>query len=221
MGREGAGEDGPGTPVVVDVTFDTVTGWRRVPMPSSNGPAEIRVLRRFGAGAMSALVRFPAGWSRPVAGFYAAAELFVVLDGVLLLGDLRLRSGTGAFIPAHTPRWRTEAPHGSLAWAHFDGPADFVARQMEAPEPEHLPGGLAVTSFSLADAASGSGREVLVEANGWVSWLTGGWGSPEPGPVEVVAPTERRWVYASAGTAVPALRGPVLVRRPTPRGGTA
>lgn len=213
MGGEGSGGTGAGLPGLEEVDVDAPTGWRVVPMSDSSGPVEVRLLRRFSAGSTSVLVRFPAGWSRPAAGFYAAAELFVVLDGTLHLGDLSFGGATGGYLRAYVPRERTRTPGGALAWAHFDGPAEFVRSGPRGATPP--PGGPIVPFALRGDRPAEEPCRVLARhPDGWASAVVDHAGDVGAGPAELLAPVARRWVHAGEGARVPALRGPVLLRRP-------
>ncbi|MGH9109637.1 MAG: hypothetical protein ACRDY3_09310 [Acidimicrobiales bacterium] len=225
------GRDRGSATVEVDLDAAAETGrWRTAAMPGSSGPVQLQVLGKSTTGAMSALVRFPLRWSRQTSGSYAASELFVVLEGALQLGDIRFGGGTGAFVPGHTIRQRTEAPCGALAFAHFDAFAAFVAFAGQAAsgfppgngEPrrrDRWPLGGAVVSFSLADAADArcgthGARVIATDGRGWTSRVLARTEGAAPGPVEMLSPTARRWVHAEEGAEAPALEGPIVVLRP-------
>lgn len=216
MANEHVSDPGTGGPELVQVDVDTVEGWRPVPMSESTGPVELRLLRRFGAESTSLLVRFPAGWARPATGYYAAPELFVVLDGTVQLGDLSFGTATGAFLPAYVTRAEMHTPDGALAWAHFDGQAEFVRSDGRAPT--HPPGG-PILSFALDDAGEPGHPERIVadHGDGWTTSIVDDPKIVAKGPAEVLVPALRRWMYAGDGADVPALQGsgPVLARRPT------
>lgn len=61
-----------------------------------------------GTGALSAIVRYPPGWSAP-AGALGVDEEFLVLDGELIHGDTRYGPDCYAFRPGGFPR-QTLAP---------------------------------------------------------------------------------------------------------------
>lgn len=221
-----APDPGPGPARLLQVDVDNADGWRPVPMAESSGPVQLRLLRRFGPESMSVLVRFPAGWSRPPTGYYAAPELFVVLDGVVKLGHRSFVAGTGGYLPAYVTRERTQSPTGALAWAHFDGLAEFV--RSEGGADSHLREG-PIVQFSLARRDERAGGldhgatpaapatpEHLVarHPDGWTTWVLGNLGSAEVGPAELLSPAGRWWAYADDGAALPPAPGPLVVRRP-------
>ena len=77
-------------------------------------------------GAFWALVRFPAGWSRPATGHYRVDEDFWILEGELEMSGITYGPEQGALIPAGTPRSQSRSEAGALAVARFDGPAAWV-----------------------------------------------------------------------------------------------
>ncbi|WP_329519458.1 cupin domain-containing protein [Spirillospora sp. NBC_01491] len=89
-------------------------------------------------GSSTSLVRFPPGWTRPVAGHYACDEEFVVLEGELIVSGTAYRPGDRALIPRGTVRIDSNSRSGALALAWFagiprwvEGPADYVPAPSE------------------------------------------------------------------------------------------
>lgn len=83
--------------------------------------ATIKILSREAiTGAMSTLVRYPAGWSMTNSERLAADEELFVLDGELTIGDLRYIEGDYAFLPAGYPRRGMSAPDGCIVLTFFE-----------------------------------------------------------------------------------------------------
>jgi len=99
----------------------SLTDWISIPIPDSSAKADAIRLAVGSDGSSSLLVRFPAGWTREVEGFYECAEEFVVLEGELRLSDFVYVSGDHGWVPARGARGLTHAPVTTYAIAHFFG----------------------------------------------------------------------------------------------------
>lgn len=88
-------------------------------MPASNAPVQLAPLPRLQDGAFRAFVRFPAGWARPAAGHYTAAEELLILEGDLGMNGMTWRAGGYAWIPANRVRSASRSESGCLAFAWF------------------------------------------------------------------------------------------------------
>lgn len=95
--------------------------WRELTIPDSSPPVAIARLREEADGGYWTLVRFPAGWSRPVTGHYQVTEEFWLLEGELEMSDEVYRAGSGAHVPAGAQRSDTRSMLGALALARFAG----------------------------------------------------------------------------------------------------
>ena len=100
------------------------TDWRELPMPGANAPLALtRLDSRPGTFVLHG--RFPRGFTRSVAGGYAVTEEFLVIDGVLEIGDAAYRRGDLTFVPAGFVRGPMRSAHGCTVLAWFGGPAVF------------------------------------------------------------------------------------------------
>ena len=99
-------------------------------------PLQIHSLRR-GDTTSVLFVRFSPGWERRGPVSCAAAEEFVVLDGILELNGLLLGPGSVAHVPAGAVRATTSSTAGCTAVAWFLGPPwwDDAAPGSEAAPP--------------------------------------------------------------------------------------
>jgi hypothetical protein len=95
-------------------------------MPGANLPVQLARLPDLADGAFRAFVRFPAGWSRPGAGHYPAAEEFLVLEGELSFNSTTWRSGGYAWITANRIRADSCSAPGCLAFAWFAGAPRWI-----------------------------------------------------------------------------------------------
>lgn len=96
--------------------------WTEVPIPDGQPLVSIAQLLVESDGAFWALVRFPPGWARPVAGHYQHEERFWILDGELEMNGRRYPAGEGETVPAGGERAQTATPAGALAVVRFGGP---------------------------------------------------------------------------------------------------
>jgi len=106
--------------------MSTSLTWREVTIPDSSPSVTMARLREEPDGAFWALVRFPAGWSRPVVGHYLSDEEFWLLEGELTISGVTYVPQQGDHIPAGQPRADSRSPNGALALARFAGPATWV-----------------------------------------------------------------------------------------------
>lgn len=184
------------------ITPDTVRGWTQFPIPGGTAPVPIARLRSDPSSrAQSLFVRFPAGWSRPVSGYYEAAEELVVIAGVLRMSGVIYRPGDWGYVPAGSVRSSTDAPEQCLVFARFFGPA----RWREAG-----PG--AGARPALHETLDGEPR-VLRDGDGSVTR----YGRVRAGAVavadtEVFDPARAAYAFVAAGSPMPTIDGPCFVR---------
>lgn len=101
--------------------------WEAFDIPGGSGPVSVHRLHADAeTGAITLLVRFPAGWERAEAGSYAAAEEIYLLEGSLEMNGQRHGAGTWLRVPPGAARHDTSTPDGALALARFDGPARWT-----------------------------------------------------------------------------------------------
>lgn len=100
--------------------------WQEVTIPDGSPAVGVARLREEAGGAFWVLVRFPAGWSRPVTGHYLVEEEFWVLEGELVMSGVTYGPERGGRVPAGTPRSDTRSEGGALTVARFAGPATWT-----------------------------------------------------------------------------------------------
>lgn len=96
-------------------------------MPGAAAPVRLARLPALPDGAFRAFVRFPARWSRPQPGYYAAAEEFLVLEGDLALDGHTWGAGGYAWIPGLVVRRDTRSRAGALVFAWFAAVPRWIA----------------------------------------------------------------------------------------------
>jgi hypothetical protein len=185
---------------------DDDPSWRDFTIPESSPP--VRMLRLHvdpSTLASLALVSFPVGWRRPATGHYLAGEEFVVLRGVLQVGERCHRAGDWAWVPPRTSRGPSGSVDGALALAWFSGPAVWCAGDGDGPEPiGHPLGALGALRTPGPGVPGSSGYLTRPEA-------------VEPGPDRDALDVDTaRWRFLAAGRPWPTewagLGRPLLVR---------
>jgi hypothetical protein len=189
--------------------------WRTITLDDSAPPVGFaRLDGDRASGAFAALVRFPAGWTRPGTGRYAVDEELLVLEGELRMSGVAYRVDDYAHLPAGYVRAGSAAPREALVIAFFSGPADWIrlpevgtARSPVAP----------IAWRAVAPRASlvAASARPLREADGESTWLV-------DGPFEPRAPRDMRiqlfslparsWANVEPGQSLPALEPPCLCR---------
>jgi hypothetical protein len=102
--------------------------WRRIGTGLARPDVEYKLLSRDAEdGACTALMRYPAGWSRHGPEHIAAAEEFYVLDGALEIDGRTYREDCYAWFPAGWTRMEMAAPTGCVVLAFYDREPDLVA----------------------------------------------------------------------------------------------
>jgi hypothetical protein len=173
------------------VQLDRVSDWLDVPIPGSTPAVRLHRLHVDPeTGASLSLVRFPAGWSRPGTGFYAAAEEFVVLEGEIWVGRA-FRAGDYAYLPPRTIRSASACEAGALVLAWFSGAPTWA----EGEPPTPPPGEPVVVT---AGAPGGPARQDAPEVPGSYRIADG----PVVGAgrgCDVWCPQRREWEWVPAG----------------------
>lgn len=190
------------------IRFDENLEWRKIEMPCSSGPVELSLLHKASDGAISALVRFPVGWSRQIAGYYEVEEEFVVLDGRIDLDGLAFIPHDWALVPLGEVRHSTSTSTGALAWARFGGPAIFKRVTQENPHCDVA----TILHQSLLSVAKG-GRELLATHpdQSTSSKILGHSGS-FTNACELLSLSNRWWSFTEPGSLVPDVNGITLLR---------
>ena len=97
-------------------------------MPDSSGPVQLARLPDQDDACFRALVRFPPGWRRDIAGYYTVSEEILIVEGALSIDATTARVGDWLWIPANELRAVTTAPEGCLAFACFGGVPRWVRK---------------------------------------------------------------------------------------------
>jgi hypothetical protein len=188
--------------------------WRTIPI--ADGAPAVEFARAGGdraTGAFAALVRFPAGWSRPYAGRYEVEEELLVLDGALEMSGAVYRVGDHAFFPAGFVRARSRTPQGALVAAFFSGPADWTRLNETAavtPVPPLASRDVVPRTSPIAPSA-----RLLREHDRGSTWLVDGpiaESAPHDMSVQILSLSNAAWAHIDPGAAIPEMRGPTLCR---------
>ncbi|HEX9695240.1 MAG TPA: hypothetical protein VGB64_02880 [Actinomycetota bacterium] len=183
------------------ITPDTAPGWAEFPIPGGAAPVPIVQLRFDPASrAQTLFVRFPAGWSRPVSGFYEAAEEFVVISGTLRMSGATYEPGDWGYVPAGSVRTATDVLGECLVFARFDGPARWrEAAEAAGPAPMTAP-------------LSGEPRELRRGDGSIVRYGPVEAGVPAAGDTEVLDLARAAYAFVAAGSPLPPVDGACFVR---------
>ncbi|MBX6750934.1 MAG: hypothetical protein IRY85_14890 [Micromonosporaceae bacterium] len=184
------------------VQLDRVDDWLDITIPAATPAVRLHRLHVDGeTGASVSLVRFPAGWSRPGIGFYAAAEEFVVLEGDIRVGQL-YRAGDYAYLPPRTIRSASASESGALVLAWFSAAPAWSEGEPETPppgEPVVVPGGAHLDRGPIDGvSAGGTLRQDAPEVPGSYR-ITDGPVTGAGRGCEVWCPQRREWEWVPAG----------------------
>lgn len=194
------------------VALDGDLAWVPFDIPGGSEPVRlVRLRAEPETGALTVLVRFPAGWERPGPGSYEAAEEAVFLDGTLEMSGETYRDGDWGWIAARAVRFGTRAGGEVLALARFSCPPRWVPSwECEAVFHRRLePCG------EPSPSPVGSGKAWLLRRGTPDSaWLAD---PPEPRAAapcdtELIDLGGRSWAFVPAGSAFPRLEGPCFCR---------
>jgi hypothetical protein len=111
--------------LVTELDLAAPPEWRPAPMPGANQPLAV-VRLASPRDRFSIHGQFPRGFERVVAGGYAAAEEFLVLEGELELEGVLYGRGHLTVVPAAYPRTAMRAPDGCRVLAWFGGLPEFL-----------------------------------------------------------------------------------------------
>lgn len=191
---------------VVDLDGDLQ--WLDYEIPNSSTPVAVAILREGPSRARTLAVRFPKDWERPSAGWYSAAEEFVVLAGTLEMNGEIYKAGDYSYVPAGTTRVGSLARSETLTVARFDGPARWnpgSAGDTDSLLRRELSAGSDAVASPLGD-----GRAWLLRngADG-SAWLLDApaAGSASPCHAELVALDARTFTFVPAGARFEDLEG--------------
>ena len=160
--------------------------WKSTLMPGSKQPVQLARLPAASDGAFRAFVRFPAGWRRAEAGYYAAAEEFLVLEGELELNGVTWAESRYAWIAPYQPRRDLGSRPGCLVLAWFSASPRWIPG--DPPFADLTVGAPHRTQFlERGPASAGLGCEALgLRSRHWQADET----SPFRGEEEIFV---RRW----------------------------
>lgn len=169
----------------MNIVNESDLDWVDFEIPDSSAPVRIGRFRLDKEG-MTALVRFPPGWDRPVAGYYEAEEQFLVLEGDLNVGGIEYAVGDFGNWKANQVRRVSSSESGALTIAYFDGPARWKrVESSDEPDPAQV-------------------RMRLEDVRCHLS------ASPVHADVELFSVPARSWVWVKAGEKFPEMPGPCL-----------
>lgn len=179
-----------------------------VPMPEANMKIVSAMLHRDPATRSRSLAaRFPAGFSRPVAGRYASGEEFLILSGGLRIGDTLFGPGEWCWVPPEHPRPGFGSEEGALLYAWFSGENGFTPA-------EDAGDGTSGLSAVRLEAGDRTLREYSDELGGSEVRAEG---SEVEGPAELVDLTTWQWRRVESGERAVVGPGAAFVRT-DPRG---
>lgn len=102
--------------------------WHHIGSGLARPDAEYKLLSRDPKdGACSALMRYPAGWSRMGPEHITADEEFYILDGALEMDGLVYSADSYAYLPAGWTRHEMRAPQGCVLLAFYNSEPTLIA----------------------------------------------------------------------------------------------
>lgn len=186
---------------LVDLRVDDHKNWQELTLPGSETPVRMRRLHVDPETKASvSVVRFPAGWHRPVTGHYTAAEELVVLEGAIEV-VAEHRAGEYVYLPPRTVRTDTRCARGALVIAYFSGVPQWIEGRPDVPPP----------AAPVHGRPAGVMRDGAAEARGSFRAVEQLPAEPLPADSDILHLADLTWEWVPAGT-VPKGRGPALVR---------
>jgi hypothetical protein len=188
--------------------------WREATIPGGSSPVTLaRLSLDRQSGATQSLVRFPAGWTRPVSGWYSADEEILIIEGSLQMSGVAHRTGDYAYVPASYLRSSTSTEDGCLVLAWFSGKP--IWQEDSAHGPGYDPARLVEVTWSelpIQSGPCGYGRCVREEgtASSWI--LTGEEPIRASSPVDLFSLTDRTWTQVQAATEITNMTRPLFAR---------
>ncbi len=106
--------------------------WRRIGTEAARPDAEYKFLSRDeDTGACSALIRYPAGWSKTGAEYITADEEFYVLSGEIEINGTHYGFDTYGFLPSGFPRESMSVRAGAVVLTFFSAEPTIKAGKAE------------------------------------------------------------------------------------------
>lgn len=100
-----------------------VLPWKTLPETAARPGVGCKVLSRdAGSGAVSVILKYPAGFAIDAPHYLDNDEEFFVLDGELRIGDRVYGPWSYAYLPDGYPRGAMTAPNGATVLTFFEGP---------------------------------------------------------------------------------------------------
>jgi hypothetical protein len=161
-----------------------VLPWKTLGEGSSRPGADAKALSHDPESkAVTAILKYPVGWSLPEAHYLDSDEEFFVLDGELWVGSVAYVKGDYAYLPAGMPRPSMNSPKGASVMTYHEGTHRTILG--DAPvglyDPARLIAKIESTKMSwgnpsdpvVAATANGAGRKLLREdpKTGDRTWL--------------------------------------------------
>ena len=189
--------------------------WRTIKIEDGAPPVGFARLEGDRAsGAFAALVRFPAGWTRPGTGRYSVDEELLVLEGELRMSGVAYRIDDYAHLPGGYVRAVSTTPRDTLVIAFFSGPADWIRLRDAEPTGTPVPP-IAWRQVAPQPSPVAERARPLRAGAAESTWLV-------DGPLELRAPHDTRiqlfslptrsWANVEPGGSIPTLRLPCLCR---------
>lgn len=154
--------------------------WEPGELPLPGGQVHYKCLSKdTQTGATSLLLRYPSGY-RLSAGRLAVDEEFLVLDGELMVGELRFGPFGYAHWPAGHATGERRTPQGAVVLTFYSGQPAPASRDLPAPDParlvEHCDAfTVPYTGNFHPEFPPGAGRKLLYQdpVTGDTSWILG------------------------------------------------
>lgn len=184
--------------------------WQPFEIPDSSEPVAMFPLRyETDTRARTLFVRFPAGWKRPVTGYYESGEDVLFISGELEMGGTTYRPGDYGYIPGGRARAGSYARTEVLALARFEGPARWSRGPDTSEEP--LVHRQVVPHNQPSPSPLGAGTAWRLHESSWLVH------APKPGTLSLVdaelfSIDEMTWAWVPKGEAFPALDGACFCR---------
>jgi len=190
--------------------------WVERTIPGSDRPVTLTRLHVDGDGAYSALVRFPAGWSRPGLGHYDAAEEVLFLDGDFTMSGRRYGRDDYGWFPVGYRRQGSASSGGALALAWFS----VANRWLTEPSPDEAAAEVGREEVHWPNVApqpsplgEGTGR-LLRDGQRHAAWVvdTVPAGAVLDRAVQLYSLAQPAWAHVEVGEGLPHMDGPAFCR---------